>query len=402
MKSLIAWHSELIETAEGFHALEPDYCALLERSSAENIFLTWEWLSTWMDVYGAGAAPFVILVRDDRDRIVAVAPLRIAWRRRFGLWYRQLGFIGTGESVCPEFLDIVAVPGNEQMVVTVIGEAIVRYRSRWDKLILTDIPGDSRRAGQLITWLRQHRLQALMEPDRVCPFISLPGTWDQCEAVLGRSFKRHLRRDRRRLISELGATFEVVTPSEDAEIKEIMDDVARLHQDRMEDTQRGGNFRKLDYRAFHESLARRFAGKGWLLVAFLRLDGKRIAARYGYVYGGTYYAYQSGFDSDYQQHAPGKVLLSCLVRHFIDIGLNEFNFLRGAQPHKYEWTASDRRTFKLTSWSRNRRGVILFVLDKLFAAARGLKRLGVIGRILQAIRRLLRREVRFEHALCLY
>ena len=153
-----------------------------------------------------------------------------------------------------------------------------------------------------------------------------------------------------------------------------MDDVARLHQDRMENTQRGGNFRKPDYQAFHELVACQFARRGWLLVAFLRLNGRRIAARYGYVYRGTYYAYQSGFDTAYRKYSPGRVLLSSLVMHFIDRGLAEFNFLRGPQPHKYEWTGTDRRTFKSTAWSRTPKGWLLLVLDTLVAALKLLKR----------------------------
>jgi CelD/BcsL family acetyltransferase involved in cellulose biosynthesis len=370
----VTWRTELIHTRETFFALRPDYCALLQRSSANNIFTTWEWISTWMNVYGANATPFVVIVRDEADRLVAAAPFKIASRRIFGLTYRQLGFIGTGESVSPEFLDIVVNAGDEQRVVPLLGEAIVKYANRWDKMLLTDVLGDSTCAGQLVLWLHERGHQTIMQPDRVCPFMRLPSTWEACEAGFGRSFKRHLRRDRRRLLSELGGQFEVIGGPEEAEVGQAMDDLASLHMNRMESTHRGGNFVQPDYRAFHQAIARQFARQGWLFVAFLRLNGKRIAARYGYVYGGTYYAYQSGFDTAYSYYSPSKVLLSCVVMHFIENRVQEFNFLRGAQRHKYEWTACERRTTRLLVWNRTSRGLVLMLLDKLVAAVRTLKR----------------------------
>jgi hypothetical protein len=80
MESLNVWRTDLIDTPERFRALESEYVALLQRSSANSVFLTWEWLSTWMDVFGSNAKPFVILVRDEADRLLAAAPLKIAYR----------------------------------------------------------------------------------------------------------------------------------------------------------------------------------------------------------------------------------------------------------------------------------------------------------------------------------
>src|SRR5258706_15655780 len=56
---------------------------LVERSQADHVLLTHEWITTWWTYFGEGADLWVILVRDG-DRLLAAAPLMRTRRRLAG------------------------------------------------------------------------------------------------------------------------------------------------------------------------------------------------------------------------------------------------------------------------------------------------------------------------------
>ena len=347
----MTWHVEIIRELATFHSLEDEYRLLLEECDAANAFLTWEWLTTWLEVFGHTCSLLAVIVRDERGQLVGVGPFKVTRRFRCGVSLRQLELIGTGEAAKPDCLDLVVRRGYEAPVSGQIATRVMATRKEWDVLAVTALVNDSATLEILNGCARRAILPHRSTPDRICPYIHLPETWSELEGRLGRSFNRHLKRGARRLFGELGVTFELLTEPSAEDVAVAMADLARLHQDRMENTERGGNFIKSDYYAFHLALARRLALKRELVLAFLKLGTLRIAARYGFVYGRTYYAYQSGFDRRYERYSPSTVLLSCLIRHFIAAGFEEFNFLRGDQQHKYEWTKLDRRTNRFYTWS---------------------------------------------------
>ena len=134
---------------------------------------------------------------------------------------------------------------------------------------------------------------------------------------------------------------------------------------------------RTDYAAFHRMFAGRAARKGWLYIAFLQHEGCPIAGRYGFLYRGVYYAYQSGFDPAMAESSPGEVLLGMVLEDMIRRGVHEFNFLRGDQPHKFHWTDARRQTLRLEGWARTGVGHALAALDRVAALRRRVRRMNV-------------------------
>ena len=355
----------VIRDAAGLDRLGCEWDGLLQASASDTVFLTWDWLSIWWDVHCDGLEPCVAVVRED-GRLVAAAPLKIERRRHYGLAFRQLDFIGTGRAVCPDFLDFVVVRGREAELVPVLVGALVEAGG-WDRLVLSDLAPESPALPALLAALEARGLRPRRTPDRQCPYLPLPASWGELEQRLTHNFRRNHRKKRRRL----GARLVTWQPAQDLE--QAMTTLASLHQERMETSGRGGNFRKDDYRAFHERFARRAAERDWLYLAFLEHEGRTIAARYGFLYHGTYYAYQSGFDPRAAEASPGEVTLGLVLEDLIGRGAREFNFLRGAQPHKFHWTDRVRETIRVEGWARTARGHALAVLDRVAAERRRLR-----------------------------
>jgi len=52
--------------------------------------------------------------------------------------------------------------------------------------------------------------------------------------------------------------------------------------------------------------------------------------------------YQGAYSEEYRKYYPGGVLHFCAIRHACQAGLSEYDFLRGDEPYKAEWTNGQR------------------------------------------------------------
>src|SRR5512135_1071114 len=108
---------EIAET-RGFKSLANKWNDLLSQSESDNIFLTWEWVFHWWQVYGNGKELCVLVVKDQHGDMVAIAPLYSRTRTAFGgLSVKEMRFLGTGEDVSPDYLNFIIRKGFENEAV---------------------------------------------------------------------------------------------------------------------------------------------------------------------------------------------------------------------------------------------------------------------------------------------
>src|SRR5262245_10907349 len=139
---------ELVRDVRQFAALRGSWNDLLSRSSADTIFLTWEWLSSWWECYaGRDDVLHIIAVRERSGELISILPLY----RRFQPWLpfkpvKVLRFIGDG-SWDSDYLDAVLVRGREDEILTAVWKWLRSNRSSWDILLLAGIPETSPTCG---------------------------------------------------------------------------------------------------------------------------------------------------------------------------------------------------------------------------------------------------------------
>jgi CelD/BcsL family acetyltransferase involved in cellulose biosynthesis len=66
-----------------------------------------------------------------------------------------------------------------------------------------------------------------------------------------------------------------------------------------------------------------------------------VAVLLGFSCAGWFGAYQSGWDATYAPHSIGSVLVANAIRAVAGAGGHTFDFLRGAEPYKYRFGATD-------------------------------------------------------------
>src|SRR5439155_15699422 len=106
----------------------------------------------------------------------------------------------------------------------------------------------------------------------------------------------------------------------------------------------------------HRCFARDLGRRGQLWLTTLDLDDQPAAAWYGFADRETVYFYQSGRDPRWEDESVGVVLMATMIRRAIERGYRWFDFLRGDEAYKLQWTASQRVTGELVAFRPSWRG----------------------------------------------
>src|SRR2546430_11975570 len=120
---------ELIEDPDRFRSLRGEWHGLLEQSTSDCPFLTWEWLHTWWTHFAGGRKLCLLAVRDRGD-LIGLAPLAVSpWRVTHFRPFHALAFLGTG-SVGSDYPDLIRRAGREPDV----AEALARDHSHREEM----------------------------------------------------------------------------------------------------------------------------------------------------------------------------------------------------------------------------------------------------------------------------
>jgi CelD/BcsL family acetyltransferase involved in cellulose biosynthesis len=326
-------------------ALKEEWPDLAVRARTGNAFTSWTFLTAWWDHFGAGRSPRIYALRREDGRLVGVVPLYVEERGgRLGT-FRVLSNVGYGDVVNPDFLDAVVESGMEEQVALALRDELAEDDS-WDHAELSELEPE----GSLVRIGRELAAElgwdATLELRSLCPTIELPATFDEYLARQNPHFRQQLRRYRRKIEKDLRVQWKRV--GEEVGVGTGMQAITRLHQERMEATERGGNFRKRDYREFHRDLAERLQASGELFFWLLYTEGQPMATHYGFLSRGVYYGYQMGFSPRYHKWSPGHYMTGVVLEMLIEQGAREMNLLRGDDSWKLRWTEQRRRTVTLS------------------------------------------------------
>ncbi len=121
----------------------------------------------------------------------------------------------------------------------------------------------------------------------------------------------------------------------------MVDALVRLHGARWE---AGGVFGDADAERFHRLALPRLLASGLLRLFLLTIAGRPAAVYYGMAAKGRAYAYLGGFDPAFSREGAASLVLLHALEDARRDGAREFHFLRGREPYKYSWGATDRLT----------------------------------------------------------
>ena len=371
-KTAVGLSSVTVETigeAPDFAVLRQEWDELLQASDSDGLFLTWEWLYTWWK-YLAGDRRLLILAVRCEGELAALAPCCLRppslfrWRP-----LPVLEFLGNG-SVGSDYLDIIVRKGREPEARLALASRLAgeRVMLRW-----TQIKRRGCLAAGVAAALGEDGWSVAEAETNTCPFIPLAGqSWESYLATLGAEHRYNFHRKWKRLNRDFSVQFEQVRTA--AQCRESIDQTIALHNLRWRD--RGGSdaFHTPALVEFHREFSQVALERGWLRLYVLRLDGKMAACLYGFLYRGTFYFYQSGFDSRYDKYSAGLVTMGLAIKSAIEEGAEEYDLLHGNEAYKSHWSHESRELGRLEVYPPGAMGWICRSSVELERASRRLAR----------------------------
>jgi len=174
----------------------------------------------------------------------------------------------------------------------------------------------------------------------ICPFTDLGRFPDYATAFA--SLSKSLRKDvnkRRRQLEELGTlTFKVYGRDETAAALEDLPTFLEEHRQKWPNAYKAPGF--------HEALIRNALPAGLVHYSQLRLDGRPFSWELGLRSRTTAYSYMPVYLKSYSGFSPGKVHLVSLFEDCYQNGITVFDFMRGAEGYKAEWTHSEAGLYR--------------------------------------------------------
>ena len=234
-----------------------------------------------------------------------------------------------------DYFDLLARSGREAEFLTAFLDHLAED-AEWDVVDLHSVPAGSPTLTLLPELARSRGYAVAVSQEEVCPIVDLPATWDAYLDSLGKKDRHELRRKLRRLQAETSWRWQTIT--EAGELPAAVDDFFELHARSGVDK---AGFWDEARRAFFRDNARVMMEAGWLHLSFLELNGKRAAAIYAYDYHDTLGLYNSGYDPAFGYYSVGVLQVALGIQEAITAGKARFDFLRGSEPYKYTFGATD-------------------------------------------------------------
>ena len=345
------------DSADAFEALAAEWNELLGRARHRNAFLKHQWMSAWWRLIGAASPSrqlFVLLARDVGGTLTGVLPLYRETHGQGPLRRRTLHLLGSWPEA-PEHLDAIVQESAVALVIDALIAGLESLRSEYDAIELLDLAEKSLLQPALARWAggAGHACRSWVWQE--CPYILLEGSFDKYMMTLTQKHRYKVRLFGKRLAAAHKVEFEVA--SEPAQVGPALEEMFRLHAMRWTlKTDDVSGFDDPAVHAFHRSAAETLVADDAIRIFLLRCDGRAVAACYCLHYDGRLYFFQPGFDPDFRKLHVGKVLLGRVIEYCYKNGMREFDFLRGTEEYKFDWTERKRPTIAcniaLSPWSK--------------------------------------------------
>jgi CelD/BcsL family acetyltransferase involved in cellulose biosynthesis len=338
---------------DDFSALENEWKALSQNSNSDNVFLTWEWISTWWECFSTGRQLCILTARRINDgKLLGLAPLNIQRRVYKNIIpYRELSFMENQEAA-PDHLDIISGADSEEEVAKAFVNYIFENRSMWDVIKL-----DNAASGSLFLRLMlEKKAASAMISYQPCPYIQLTETWENYLSGLSKNARHNILRYGNRLSKEYPDQVKYWRVEKKDDLLRMTDIFFSLHLDRKSEQQQDSTFNDQRLLKFIQKIVHKFHENGWLHFYILTVKQEPIAAILCFCYKAIFSCYQQGHHPSWAVFGPGRQIIAYTIKQAILNGALECDFLRGDESYKYVWTKKTHNdiyfSMPISSWGQ--------------------------------------------------
>ena len=256
-------HVESISDYPSFLSLEPVWTDLADHAGIDHPFLSFDWVRTWWECFGAGKELHILTVHAGRD-LIAIAPLMLAQGWMDGFRLRRLQCIYNDHTPRCDFI----IARRPQEVYRAIWTYLLEHRALWATIELRQLPAGSRTLEALSRLAVQDGFLVGLWPSSDSPYLPVRGAWDGYLNSLSRKHRLNMR-NRLRRIRQLGqAELEQICSSE--QVESALEEGLRIEAAAWKGKAGSAILSQSDLYPFYKRLAERTGERGWLRLQLSR------------------------------------------------------------------------------------------------------------------------------------
>jgi CelD/BcsL family acetyltransferase involved in cellulose biosynthesis len=353
---------EGISNYDDFIKLEATWNGVVEKSTVDTPFLTFQWLNRWWQSYGLKNKMLILLVRDSAG-IAGIAPLMITRVHRWGVPLKAVTFMANYHTNRAGFI----INGDR---VAVVG-AIISYLNEHCRMIdayvfdflqegaESQVALSGNAAGQKLRWLKTDTVKS--------PYIPIAGSWAAYVASLSKKWRRKIN-DTKRHFDGLGNVS--IERFIDKDIDSAFNDLLKVSRATWQ-YENGTAIASTDRdTAMYRALALDMAKLGLLRLWILKIEGVPIAFMYAIERSNKLFALKIGFNKEYSRVSPGVFLSAHVIKECFDRKLTEFEWLGSNDEYKLKWTPLVRQHVQHRIYNHTLFGTAAYMLDELVRAGK--------------------------------
>ena len=282
--------ADVVTCADAFEALAGEWDQLVEESGRQGYFMRWSWnFLWWKHLAPADAELRLVTCRTADGTLVGLAPLYLRTRFAFGvITVRELLLLDCVSLKTAEYLDIVTRAGYERTGAVAMANAFEQLPD-WDRLWCCRVPDDSPVITHFIAALNATATCSHFDEAR---YIDTSAGWDAYKRSLGRSMRRNVEYDARRLFQSRSCEFNRVDSPEDLDA--AFDALVELHTAQWQSKQLVGSLSNEVFGNFLRKVAHESLADHRLRLWTLKIDGSVEAVLLGFLDGGIVHYFQKG------------------------------------------------------------------------------------------------------------
>ena len=325
-----------VTDSAGVAALAPDYEAICKAVGNHLPFALHAWHDTWCRHFlncdpRIEDRPLFYVVREESGTCIAILPF-IMSERRFGpLKFVSAGFLGADPAITEIRTPLVA-PGYETLAVHAVRNELSKL-GEWDWVHWGGLTPQLTRAfvgGRPLLWQEP-------QSDFV---LDLPSSWQEFRVRLKRNIRDSLRHCYNSLRRD-GHQFELEVIADRNGLELALDRFLELHVMRAHlggTVKHANRFSSQVSRDFLHAVCDRLAGSGHVRLFALKIRGRTVAMRLGFVVGEVLYLYYSGYDPAWGRYSVMTTTVAESIRYAIENRLRAVNLSPTKDLSKTRWS----------------------------------------------------------------
>lgn len=317
--------------------LKADWERLAQHTRAAP-FLWPGWISAWWQAFGNGELQILTVYEDGRlSGVLPLQSLRGALLSPTNPHTPLFGFLAATETAAER-----------------LTSALFAQRPRHIELSYLEADEDSVSLARATAEAAHYEVFA--DSIQAAPYVATGGPWDVYEGGLRTKFRSELRRRRRRLEEEGRLTLEVSDGKEGLET--LLEEGFKVEGSGWKEYY-GTSIRSASAtHRFYTEVAQWAAERGWLRLAFLRLDGRALAFDYCLEFNKIHYLLKTGYDPAYRRYGPGMIIRYLMLTRAFSGEIVTYDFLGEDSGWKQEWTSTRQKRLFLHMFAPTVPGIL--------------------------------------------